>query len=160
MEEYNIGNLEKYRSKKLSEWFEIKEKLISLLEKEFFRYLVGGASVTLLNAGVYTLLLLCGMQFYWANLVALVLAKGYGYVVNKYFVYKTSGLELRETLKEAGKYFFYRGITGVIDYVLLFVFVHYLGWHPLFMKYAVMVIVIVLNYLFSKYFVFKKTKTP
>lgn len=134
----------------------MKIEISKLLQKEFFRYLIGGAGVTLLNAVVYTVLLFLGMKFYLANLIALVVAKGCGYFVNKYFVYQTIGLSYKQTLEEVGKYFFYRGITGVLDYALLFVFVQFLGWHPLFMKYLVMVIVIILNYLFSKYMVFKK----
>lgn len=135
----------------------MKIVIFKFLQKEFIRYLIGGAGITLLNALVYTLLLFGGMKFYLANLVALIAAKGCGYFVNKYFVYQTGGLGYKQTLKEAGKYFFYRGITGVVDYVLLFVFVQFFGWHPLFMKYVVMVIVIILNYLFSKYLVFKKS---
>lgn len=132
------------------------KRAAKFLEYEFFRYLVGGASVTALNAGVYTVLVLLGMKFYTANLIALVAAKGYGYLVNKYFVYKTSGLSRKETAEEAGKYFFFRGLTGVLDYVLLFLMVEVLGMHPLFTKYLVMVVVILLNYILSKFFVFKK----
>ena len=58
-------------------------------------------------------------------------------------------------LKEAATFFTGRVGTGVLDTAMMFATVDLLGWNDLVMKVAVNVIVVILNYVISKLFVFK-----
>lgn len=126
-----------------------------IIKKEFVRYLIGGGTITVLNAGLYTILVLFAMKPRWANLIALVVAKIYGYFINKLFVYKSKGLNAKETRWEFARYFSARGFTGLVDYVLVLILAEGYGLNAFYTKYGVMVLVIVLNYLFGKFWVFK-----
>ena len=125
------------------------------IKKEFIRYLIGGGTVTLLNAGLYTVLVLCSMKPRWANLIALVVAKVYGYFINKLFVYQSKGLSVKETRIEFAKYFSARALTGIVDYVFVFILVELYNYNAFLTKYGVMILVIVMNYFFGKFWVFK-----
>ena len=59
---------------------------------------------------------------------------------------------------EAGKFYLARVSTLLIDMGLMFIFVTKLGVNDKIMKLIVQVIVIVLNYIFSKFIVFKEKK--
>lgn len=122
---------------------------------EFIRYLIGGGTITVLNAGLYTVLVLLAMKPRWANLIALVVAKLYGYFINKLFVYKSKGLSAKEARWEFARYFSARGFTGLVDYVLVLILAEGYGLNAFYTKYGVMVLVIILNYLFGKFWVFK-----
>lgn len=126
-----------------------------IIKKEFVRYLIGGGTITVLNAGLYTILVLFAMKPRWANLIALVVAKLYGYFINKLFVYKSKGLSAKEARWEFARYFSARGFTGLVDYVLVLILAEGYGLNAFYTKYGVMVLVIVLNYLFGKFWVFK-----
>lgn len=126
------------------------------LKKEFVRYVIAGASTTLVNVLLYTALVVCGTRYYIANLVAIIVAKIYGYFVNKFFVFKSHRLTWKENIHELLAYCLMRGGTGVFDYFAVLFLVGYLNFSPFYSKYAVMVIVIILNYFCSKIWIFKK----
>ena len=130
-----------------------------LKDKEFFRYIMGGVAVTLSNILLYSFLVLFGMKVRYANLIAMIFSKIFGYVVNKYYVFKTKNNNLKDLSKEASKYFSARVFTGVLDYFLVVYFVEILDFHPFITKYVITILIIILNYLLSKYFVFVSKKT-
>ena len=136
------------------------KKLIDFIKKilaiEFIRYLIGGGSVTLLNFFLYVILLYFGVVYHLANLISIVVAKIYGYFINKFFVYKSKRNNILQTAKESFKYAISRAITGVLDYVLVILFVETFNFNKIAVKIFVMIIVIVLNYTLGKFWVFKK----
>lgn len=133
----------------------LRNLIKKLTAREFGRYILAGISTTLLNLVLYSILLLCGLKYYWANLIAIISAKLYAYAANKFFVFKSRRLNTRENIAEAGAYFAARGATGVFDYAAVIILVEYLGLSPFYSKYAIMGAVIVLNYILGKYYVFK-----
>lgn len=126
---------------------------------EFVRYIAAGAMTTLVNIGLYTVLLLAGVKYYTANLAAIVLAKIFAYFINKTYVYHSRCENFKELTNEVLKFVAARGGTGVLDYVLVVLLVEMLGVAPLLAKYFVMLAVILLNYALGKWFVFKKKGT-
>ena len=61
------------------------KKALHILNSEFGRYILAGLSITILNVALYTILLLFGIRYYWANLAAIVSAKFYAYFINKFY---------------------------------------------------------------------------
>ena len=129
-------------------------KRLLLKNKDFFRYIVGGGLITLSNILLYTILVIFGMKVRYANLIAMIFSKAFGYGINKFYVFKTKSNSVKDLSKEASKYFSSRIFTGVIEYFLLVFLVEILNFHPFITKYVVVALVIVLNYLLGKYFVF------
>ena len=124
-----------------------------LLKNEMVRYALAGFSVTVINIGTYTLLLFFGMKYTSANLIALVLCKSWGFIANKFFVYK-SHTDLIGTLRELVYFFFSRGLTALIDYFGLILFVEQFQANEKISKYIITALVIILNYILGK-FVFR-----
>lgn len=136
----------------------VYEKLKTLYEKyrETVIYLVFGVLTTVVNYAVYIPLYnFVHLPASVCNGVAWVAAVVFAYVTNKLFVFESkswnSGV-LGELLRFVGS----RVTSGVIETVSLLVTVDILGWNGNIMKLFLAVIVIVLNYILSKFFVFKK----
>lgn len=122
--------------------------------KDFFRYIIGGGLTTISNILLYTILVILGMKVRYANLIAMIFSKAFGYGINKFYVFKNKSNSVKDLSKEVSKYFSTRIFTGVVEYFLLVFLVEVLNFYPFITKYIITAIVIVLNYIFSKYFVF------
>ena len=140
----------------------VSPKLGSLCEKlwnntELVSYLFVGVATTVVNYVVYyiaTRLLSMGvMPGTWT---AWVVAVAFGYVANKAFVFHTHCDSVLSLLREAGSFFAMRLVSLGMETVLMYLTVTVLGLNDLVMKLIVNIVVIILNYVFSKLFIFKK----
>ncbi len=124
--------------------------------KELFWYGISGVTTTIVNIGVYYLLQKAGMDYNIANLIAIVTAKLYAFVTNKILVFRTHTPSFKEFFVEFFKFFVARGFTGVVDFVGVWFMVSVCGIDQMISKYFIQVVVIILNYVFGKKFVFVK----
>ena len=122
---------------------------------ELVRYLFSGITTTLVNIVLYHVILLIKIDYRRANMIALIGSKTYGYLINKKFVFRSHCQSKKELLKEIGSYVITRGFTGIADYLGLIIMVERLGADKIFSKYIIQVLVIVLNYIFGKFIVFR-----
>ena len=134
---------------------EIEKLIKKLLSLEFIRYILGGGFTTFLNFAIYYLLLYCGVVYHLANLIAIINVKIYSYFVNKFFVYRSKNNHFKETAIESFKYFLSRAFTGIVDYLLVILLVEILDCNKVAVKIIVLIIVIILNYVLGKVYVFK-----
>lgn len=136
------------------------KKIQSLLTKErikeLFLYGIGGVGTMLLNIVMYRLLLFI-MDYRIANLITLIVTKLAAYVWNKMAVFKTSHNSIKGFLAEFGRYILARGFTGLVDYFGLIMAVEIFGFSKVYSKYALQIIVILLNYILGKLAVFTKS---
>ncbi|MFA5408309.1 MAG: GtrA family protein [Bacilli bacterium] len=124
---------------------------------EMVLYVVFGALTTLVNILVYaicTRLLL--FDVYISNIIAWILALLFAYVTNSKYVFKSSAKRVNARIKEALSFLLSRLFSFGIDMFLMYELVYILGLDDMISKVSVNVIVIVLNYVLSKIFVFKK----
>ena len=116
---------------------------------EILRYLVCGVSVVAVNIILYMLL-----RYVWstlaANTVAFLLSVLYAYFTNSLFVFRT-----RCTWQNFCEFFGMRIGTIIIDNGGMLLLV-WLGAHEMLAKCMVNVIIIGLNYIFSKMLIFRK----
>ena len=140
----------------------VSPKLGGLCEKlwnntELVSYLFVGVATTVVNYVVYyiaTRLLSMGvMAGTWTAWVAAV---AFGYAANKAFVFHTHCDGALALLKEALGFFSMRLVSLGMETVLMYLTVTVLGLNDLVMKLIVNIVVIILNYVFSKLFIFKK----
>ena len=119
------------------------------------RYAVGGFSTTLLNIFLFWVLSFIMPGYRSANLIAIILTKIYGYLINKLFVFRSRHLTNRKLVREILTYIASRGFTGVVDYFGLIFLVSVIRLAPYPAKVIVQGIVIILNYVLGKIIVFK-----
>ncbi len=119
-------------------------------------YLGFGAATTLVNFLIYLLLSRqADLPYLMANIIAWVLSVWFAYATNHRFVFgsKTTGFLPR--LAECSAFFGGRLCSGLIDMGLMLVMVDMLQIDDLLVKIIVNLVVIIFNYLFSKYIVFQ-----
>jgi len=140
----------------------VSPKLGGLCEKlwnntELVAYLFAGVATTVVNYVVYFIATRWfGLAVMPGTWVAWVLAVAFGYAVNKAFVFKTHCESTAALVKEAVSFFTMRLVSLGAETVIMFVTVEMIGLNDLVMKLLTNFIVIVLNYVFSKLFIFKK----
>lgn len=140
-----------------------KIKRLLLKYKEVIMYLIFGVATTLVNWVVYSLLMkTSAVNMTISNAIAWFTAVVFAYITNKLFVFESKSWNVVEVWKEVVKFFGARIATGVIEICGL-PLLYYIGVkQSLFgvegfaAKILVSVIVVILNYVFSKIFVFNK----
>lgn len=125
----------------------------SIISREVFFYLVFGVLTTVVNIISFAILSrMFGIGTVVSNVIAWFLSVLFAYVTNRRWVFlSTGGNVFREMLV----FFSGRLCTGVLDTLVMFITVDLLGWNDLMMKILSNIIVIILNYIISKFFVFK-----
>jgi len=92
-----------------------------------------------------------------ANLLAILLSITFAYVTNRRYVF-LSKAKGRGILSEMASFYMGRAVTLILDMLLMNVLVSMLGMGDLLAKTLVTVVVVVLNYVIAKLFVFRGTK--
>ena len=125
-------------------------------KREMTQYVIWGALSAVLNVGLFQILILGSVDYRIANLITIIVVKIFCYVTNKFFVFRTPYEGLKVLLKEMLAFIFARGVTSILDYVGVLVLVELFKCQEMFSKCVMAVVVVVVNYIFSKFFVFKK----
>ena len=124
--------------------------------KEIIMYLVFGVFTTVVNIVVYFLSAeLLHIDYLISNALAWFLSVLFAYITNRKYVFESSSQNI---LKEAVSFFSSRLATGILDMVLMWLFVYFNVVNDVIAKVIVNVIVVVLNYVLSKLVVFKGDK--
>ena len=140
----------------------VSPKLGALCEKlwnntELVSYLFVGVATTVVNYVVYYLATrVLSMGVMAGTWTAWVAAVAFGYVANKAFVFHTHCDSALALLREAAGFFSMRLVSLGMETVLMYLTVTVLGLNDLVMKLVINIVVIILNYVFSKLFIFKK----
>ncbi|AUA38032.1 membrane protein, GtrA family [Clostridioides difficile] len=125
--------------------------------RETILYLFFGAFTTLVNIVSYlffTRVIL--FNFMVANALAWILAVLFAYVTNKFFVFESKRIEIRFVFKEFLSFVSFRLLSGVVEMLIMYVMIDLLFVNDVIVKIFTNIVVIVLNYLFSKMIIFKK----
>lgn len=132
----------------------IKELIKKVLNKEVIFYGIFGILTTLVNlATFYLFTKVLKLNENIANIIAILLAVLFAYFTNKNIVFHSQAKNLKEKGKEFLKFISGRAFTMVIEYIgcaLLFI----TPIPQMFSKLIVTVVVIILNFFISKFFVF------
>ena len=132
------------------------KKIVGLYKKyeEIINYLIVGGMTTLVSISIYALFTKCfHVNYMIANVISWVISVLFAYVTNRIFVFKSKSENI---ILEIYQFFKYRVFSFLIEILLIYIFVELINIDDMISKVIVQVIVIVLNYVFSKLFVFKK----
>jgi len=128
--------------------------------KEVIMYLIFGGLTTLINIVVYAACArVIGMDTLPANATALTISILFAYVTNKLFVFESKTDTKKEIFREFFSFIACRLGTGALDMLFMFVSVDVFGFYDVVMKILSNIIVIVLNYIFSKLVIFAKKQS-
>lgn len=132
--------------------------------KEIIMYLIFGVGTTVVNWVIYTVIVMLGKEVNLTivNIIAWVGAVAFAYITNKLWVFESKSWNPKIVWKELGMFLGARIFSGIFE-IGLFPVLVWLGMNQaifgvegMLAKVVISVLVIVLNYIFSKLLVFKK----
>ncbi len=130
--------------------------------KEATLYVIFGGFTTLVTWATYALFVWAGLGLNESNIASWICGVTFAFVANKWYVFESKSLEHTKVVKELSLFYSARILTGVIAWVLFPMLLWIgmdqvvLGTEGLLAKIVVSVIEIALNWVFSKYYIFKK----
>ena len=122
------------------------------IRKELLNYIVFGVLTTLINILTYQILSVAGVTTLIANGIAWLLSVLFAYITNRKFVFDSHS---ENRIQECLKFYGSRISTGILDMAGMWMLVDIFHFPGMVSKVGMNVVVIVLNYIFSKLFVFK-----
>lgn len=131
--------------------------------KEVIKYLFFGVLTTVVNFIVYYLLIWIigteeGIAGLASNIIATIVAILFAYVTNKLFVFESKTNNRKELITEMISFFACRVFSLLVDNGIYFIGCTWLKFPSFIVKTITQVIVVVLNYVFSKLIIFKNNK--
>lgn len=127
--------------------------------RSIFFYLVFGLLTTVVNIVTYHLCYeIWGVPNVPSNIIAWVLAVAVAYITNKLWVFDSKSFAPQVLLPELWKFVSCRLTTGVMDLAIMWIGVDLLKGPATPIKIGSNVLVVVLNYVFSKLLIFRKEK--
>ena len=125
--------------------------------RDLIPYIIFGVLTTLVNTAVYWL---CAhplsLPVVPSTMIAWFLAVLFAYLTNRKWVFHSEASTRGEIAKEVVSFYACRLVTGILDWAGMYLFVDVLHWNDLAVKIGVNFLVIVLNYVLSKWIVFRK----
>lgn len=127
--------------------------------EEIIRYLIIGVLTTIVSLLTYYLLVSTvfdpnnAIELQITNIISWIVCVTFAYFTNRIYVFKVDN---EVNAKEVISFYASRLSTLFIDMLLMFVFVTLLSFNDKIVKLAVQAIIIILNYILSKFIVFKK----
>lgn len=134
-------------------------KIFDLLEKyrELIQYGFWGVMTTLVNYAVYfACTKLADIDYLISNVIAWGVAVLFAFVVNKVFVFQSKAWSGKALVWEFGSFVSARVLSGVMETGLLWLFVEQMHFSDSLIKIVAGVLVVIINYFFSKLVIFRK----
>ena len=125
--------------------------------KSFISYAVFGGLTTIVNIVTYNLCYYqVGISNTFSNVIAWILAVTFAYYTNKIWVFESKSWKWDVLRREVAAFVSCRLATGILDIVIMYICVDIMQWHAMLMKIISNILVIILNYVFSKLVIFKR----
>ena len=131
---------------------------------ESLKYIIVGCLTTVLNIAIFSVLSIIfnknfpDFKYNWflAEVPAFIIAVLFAFFMDKYFVFKTGGHKILQIIQELSNFFMMRIVSELVNVFGMFVLVNIFKFKEIYSKIGLSFVVVVLNYLFSKFFIFKK----
>lgn len=126
--------------------------------KQLLLYLFFGVCTTAINTVCYGVLherLL--LNNILSTILAWLAAVVFAFITNRVYVFESKRTNTSERLSEFISFFGCRIMTGILDVVIMAVTVDYLKWNSLLWKLISNIIVTIINYIASKFLIFKNS---
>ena len=126
--------------------------------KKIFSFIIWGLATTALNVGFFALFRKLGVPLTPAVILAWLLSVTFSYFANKKMVFQDQTTGFGAIIKSMLLFYGSRAFSGLMDVVLMNLFVKVFGWNELVSKLINEVLVSTFNFLFCFLVVFRKKK--
>ena len=125
-----------------------KEQLLYL----FFGFCTFMVSLIIFTIGCYNF----NLEEITSNNISWVIAVLFAYVTNRTWVFTDKAHNFKGVLKEIFAFFAGRFFTLLVENGIIYVFITMLGFNRIVIKIIGQIVIIILNYIISKWLIFKK----
>jgi len=122
------------------------------LQKEISLYTLFGVLTTIISISTYKLFLVLGIYYIIATTLSATLAVVFAFLTNRFIVFESKG----NFISEGIKFFSGRIVIFLVETAILIIAVSWMRLDEFYSKVAVTLLVIIFNYMYSKFIVFKK----
>ena len=136
----------------------MKKLILKMYENDVIRYIIWGGCTSLVNLVSFYLMRIAGLPLMAANIISIILAILFAYVVNSRFVFHDSCETLKDHIQPFVKFISARLVTMVIEVGGVWLLAVVMGFHDMVAKFCTQFLVLVLNYIFSKFLIFTTGK--
>lgn len=136
----------------------MKKLILKMYENDVIRYIFWGGCTTFVNLMSFYLMRIAGLPLMAANIISIILAILFAYVVNSRFVFHDSCVTLKDHIQPFAKFISARLVTMVIEVGGVWLLAVVMGFHDMVAKFCTQFFVLVLNYIFSKFLIFTTGK--
>ena len=136
----------------------MKQWIRKMYESSVIRYIFFGGCTTMVNLVSFFILRNLKVELNIANIISIILAILFAYVVNSRFVFHDQCATLADHIRPFLKFVSARLVTMVIEVGGVWLLAVVLGFHDMVAKFCTQFIVLVLNYIFSKFIIFTTGK--
>lgn len=123
--------------------------------KEVLLYLLFGGLTTIVNILTFYIFRKLNVELYISNIIAWIISVLFAFITNKLYVFESKNKSKKENIKEITSFFGFRLLSLVFDMGSMFLLINILKINDLLSKIFANILVIILNYIFSKLFIFK-----
>ncbi|MGN0370843.1 MAG: GtrA family protein [Butyrivibrio sp.] len=137
----------------------MKKLLKKLINKETISYIIFGGLTTVVNYAVYYLFYkFTDVNYVVYNVIAWIAAVLFAFITNKLFVFESKSFNAKTILRELLSFVAARLLSLLFETAFLAVTVNFFHLNELIAKIAACIFVVIINYFFSKFFIFRKNK--
>ena len=123
--------------------------------KEIIKYLIFGILTTLVNILCFYILDKLNIDIYINNTISWIVSVIFAFITNKLYVFESKSLDIKIIFKEGTSFLGARIFSYFVDMGTIYLLFDGLKINKLISKVVSNIIVIIINYIFSK-FIFKK----
>ncbi|MEG0895395.1 MAG: GtrA family protein [Oscillospiraceae bacterium] len=129
----------------------MKQKIKQFLSSEIIRYLIFGVLTTIVSYFTYLIARYFDISPVIANVISWIISVTFAYITNRKYVFENK-CKGKLIFSEILSFYLSRVFSGVVETAIIWFFSRYIN--DLIVKAAATVIVVILNYILSKFFVF------
>ena len=137
----------------------LKALILHFYQNDVIRYVFFGGCTTLVNLVCFFVLRKCRVELNIANLISIITAILFAYVVNSRYVFQDKCETFKDHIRPFCKFISARLVTMVIEVGGVWLLVEVCKMNDMAGKIITQFIFLALNYIFSKFFVFTTGKS-
>lgn len=128
--------------------------------QDIFWYCFFGGLTTVVNLVIFYIFSdVLSIHYMIANVIAWVAAVLFAYITNRIWVFKSEVKSFAGIIKEMVTFFGFRVASLFMEMAIMFVLIDLFGVSEMITKLITQIVVVIANYVFSKWIIFKKPET-
>ena len=132
-------------------------KNLHIKYKEVINYGIFGILTTIINYVSYIIFTrIFNIDIFISNLLAWFLSVLFAFITNKIIVFESKQITFKVIVKEGTSFIVARILSLLLDMFILYIMSDLMGINDLIVKIISNIIVIIVNYILSKFIIFKK----